>query len=37
MARWETWGARQMVAFIGDSANAASIKLHKRLGFRHAG
>jgi len=37
MARCETWGARQMVAVIGDSANAASIKLHKRLGFRHAG
>jgi L-amino acid N-acyltransferase YncA len=37
MARCETWGARQMVAVIGDSANTASIKLHKRLGFRHAG
>ena len=37
MARCETWGARQMVAVIGDSGNAASINLHKRLGFRHAG
>lgn len=30
-------GARQMVAVIGDSANAASIGLHARLGFRPAG
>lgn len=37
MARCETWGARQMVAVIGDSANQASINLHARLGFRHAG
>jgi phosphinothricin acetyltransferase len=37
MARCETWGARQMVAVIGDSANTASINLHKRQGFRHAG
>jgi len=37
IARCEAWGARQMVAVIGDSANAASIALHARLGFRHAG
>jgi L-amino acid N-acyltransferase YncA len=37
IARCEAWGARQMVAVIGDSANAASIRLHARLGFRHAG
>lgn len=28
---------RQMVAVIGDSANAASIALHERLGFRRVG
>ncbi|MDE0332008.1 MAG: GNAT family N-acetyltransferase [Nitrospinae bacterium] len=30
-------GVRQMVAVIGDSTNAASIKLHERAGFRLAG
>jgi L-amino acid N-acyltransferase YncA len=30
-------GYRQMLAVIGDSANAASIALHERFGFRHAG
>jgi len=30
-------GMRQMVAVIGDSANAASIGLHRSLGFREAG
>jgi L-amino acid N-acyltransferase YncA len=30
-------GFRQMVAVIGDSHNASSIKLHEALGFRHAG
>ncbi len=30
-------GRRQMVAVIGDSANAASIGLHAALGFRQAG
>jgi len=30
-------GLRQMVAIIGDSANAPSIALHERLGFRQAG
>ena len=28
---------RQMIAVIGDSANIASMRLHKRCGFRHAG
>jgi phosphinothricin acetyltransferase len=30
-------GARQMIAVIGDGANTASIRLHERFGFRHAG
>jgi len=30
-------GMRQMVAVIGDSANRASIALHERQGFVHAG
>ncbi len=30
-------GMRQMLAVIGDSANAGSIALHARLGFSHAG
>ncbi len=29
-------GYRQMVAVIGDSANAGSIKLHAACGFEHA-
>ncbi|MCA3260478.1 MAG: N-acetyltransferase [Telmatospirillum sp.] len=37
LARAEAWGARQMVAVIGDSANAGSIGLHKSLGFRMVG
>lgn len=37
IARCESWGARQMVAVIGDSANTPSIGLHARLGFRHTG
>ena len=28
---------RQMIAVIGDSANAGSIGLHRKVGFRHAG
>lgn len=28
---------RQMVAIIGDVGNSASIRLHERCGFRHAG
>ncbi len=31
------WGARQMLAVIGDSANAGSIGVHRSLGFRHVG
>lgn len=30
-------GVREALAFIGDSYNAASIGLHKKLGFRHVG
>jgi L-amino acid N-acyltransferase YncA len=37
IASCESLGYRQMVAVIGDSANAASISLHAALGFRHAG
>lgn len=33
----EAWGARQMVAVIGDSGNLGSIRLHARAGFREAG
>jgi phosphinothricin acetyltransferase len=35
--RCETGKWRQMVAVIGDSGNAASIALHRRLGFSPAG
>jgi phosphinothricin acetyltransferase len=35
--RCEAGPWRQMVAVIGDSGNTASIALHERLGFRHAG
>lgn len=31
------YGARQMIAVIGDSANQGSIGLHARFGFRHVG
>ncbi len=37
LARCEMVGARQMVAVIGDSANAGSVGLHSALGFRHIG
>ena len=37
IARCEALGLRQMVAVIGDSANAGSIGLHRSLGFEHAG
>lgn len=33
----EARGCRQMIAVIGDSANAGSIGLHERMGFRPAG
>lgn len=37
IARCAAAGARQMLALIGDSANAASIGVHAALGFRHTG
>ncbi len=37
MAQAERTGARQMVAVIGDSANLASIGLHRSLGFEQVG
>lgn len=37
IARCEAAGARQMFALIGDSANAASIGVHRALGFTDAG
>ena len=33
----ELRGFRQMIAVIGDSGNQASIRLHERVGFTHAG
>jgi len=30
-------GVREALAFIGDSYNAASIALHRKLGFKHVG
>jgi L-amino acid N-acyltransferase YncA len=37
IARCEESGYRRIIAVIGDSANLASIRLHERLGFAHAG
>jgi phosphinothricin acetyltransferase len=37
LAEAEAAGARQMLAVIGDSANAGSIALHRRCGFAHVG
>jgi phosphinothricin acetyltransferase len=37
VARCEAAGARQMLAVIGDSANLASIGVHRALGFRQVG
>ena len=37
LARCEAAGARQMLAVIGDSANAGSIGVHRALGFVHTG
>lgn len=37
IAQCTAQGFRQMVAVIGDSQNASSIRLHEALGFRHAG
>jgi phosphinothricin acetyltransferase len=37
IARCAAQGYRQMIAVIGDSANTASIALHAKMGFTHAG
>jgi phosphinothricin acetyltransferase len=37
IARCERGRWRQMLAVIGDSGNTASIALHRRMGFTHAG
>lgn len=37
IAQCAALGCRQMIAVIGDSANAGSIKLHEALGFKLAG
>jgi L-amino acid N-acyltransferase YncA len=37
VARCESTGARQMLAVIGDSANAGSIGVHRALGFAPVG
>lgn len=37
IARCQALGARQMLAVIGDSANAGSIGVHRALGFEHTG
>ena len=37
IARCEAAGARQMLAVIGDAANAGSVGVHTALGFTHTG
>lgn len=37
LARCDAAGARQMLAVIGDAANAGSVAVHAALGFEHAG
>jgi L-amino acid N-acyltransferase YncA len=37
ITRCEDGGWRQMLAVIGDTGNLASIALHRRFGFEHAG
>jgi len=37
LARCEAAGARQMLAVIGDSSNAASVGVHRALGFTPVG
>jgi phosphinothricin acetyltransferase len=37
ITRCEAMGLRQMVAVIGDSANAASMGVHRACGFEHRG
>jgi phosphinothricin acetyltransferase len=33
----KSWGCKQLVAVIGDSANTASVRVHEKLGFHHSG
>jgi phosphinothricin acetyltransferase len=37
IARCREFGARQLIAVIGDTDNPASIRLHARFGFRYVG
>jgi L-amino acid N-acyltransferase YncA len=37
LVQCEARGARQMLAVIGDAANAGSIGVHRSLGFEHTG
>jgi phosphinothricin acetyltransferase len=37
IARCEALGLRQMIAIIGDSGNAGSMRLHSSLGFNMVG
>ncbi|MEF7613932.1 N-acetyltransferase family protein [Aquincola sp. MAHUQ-54] len=37
MAQCEARGARQMLAVIGDAANAGSVGVHRSCGFEHTG
>ncbi len=37
LTQCERLGARQMLAVIGDSANAGSVGVHRSLGFEHSG
>jgi L-amino acid N-acyltransferase YncA len=37
LVRCEALGARQMLAVIGDAANAGSVGVHRSLGFEHGG
>lgn len=37
LARCEALGARQMLAVIGDAANAGSVGVHRSCGFEHGG
>jgi len=37
MAQAEKAGVRKLIAVIGDSANAASIGVHRSVGFEHVG
>ncbi len=37
IANCEALGLRQMIAVVGDSSNAASVKLHRKFGFEETG